>query len=331
MLIFNPLFIAIVAHFFVLFFYKNISIPPLHFALLLLVFLFSNFYFLSYLKKFRISGVSFLQGLHWRFYSLIVVGSSIIEYTYFGLPILGDTLYTEYGFPFLHHIVVSSWLVVFIKFRSKKISYLMLIFAILNPIFILNRDLLMLTLFIIMARFWLSGYINKKRFLLAIPLILILFSVLGDIRSPNALNAVDLPFSFDLTASYLVWPIIYFTAATFNMLNNFNSLSYDLYSPLITTFPEYYKFIVQFGIFGIIVYVFLAMLPIFYSNIFINREQRVFMLFVYYQLIAGILFSSKLFNTHLLFTLLLFSLMSYTSSRRWVWKRAVILPKINTQ
>jgi hypothetical protein len=314
MIIFHPALVAIIAHFFVLLFYENILISHLYIALIFIIFFLSSVFFHKYLKKFRASGVLLLQGMYWRFYSLIVLASSIVEYSYFGLPVFGDILYVKFGFPFLHHIVVSSWAIIFIKFKSKYTFYLMLLFSILNPILILNRDLLMITFFMIVVRFWLSGHVNKKIFFIAALLAVTVFSILGEIRSPNALNAINLPFSFEMDGltNYLAWPVIYFTASTFNMINNIDFLSYDLYSPLITTFPEYYKFIIQFGSFGIVVYAFLLMIPVFYSKILRNYEQRAFLLFLYYQLIAGVLFSSKLFNTHLIFISILFFLMSYS-------------------
>jgi len=253
----------------------------------------------------------FLSGAIWRFFAYFVILSNLIEFAYFGVPLFGASVYVDYGFPLLHHVAVSSWLLLFVKGKLKIERYLFVIFGVLTPIFILNRDLLMLSSFVFVLYLLLSSRIKLRYLLLFGFSMLLFFGFLGQVRSAYAMSIVSLPTTFDLSSvsPYLFWPFVYLTSSTFNFSFNFELYATTLYDPLINVFPEYYKFYLMFpdyGFFGIYLYfIFTFFILVLVAKLKGNFKFLLFG-FVFYQFLMGVVFADKFYTTHTLFVFVLF-------------------------
>ena len=106
-----------------------------------------------------------LKSTIWKFVGLFILFINIAEFLLFGVPLLSllgigkFVIYAKYVLPLFHHIAVSSWLLLFIKYKNKSIEFLMHLFALLNPFLIVNRDLILLTYFTLFIKILLN---NRK-------------------------------------------------------------------------------------------------------------------------------------------------------------------------
>lgn len=244
--------------------------------------------------------------------SLIIVGASLLEFSLFGVPLFGDVLYVEFGLPLIHHIAVSSWLLVFVasQARRRPAGWLLHVFAMANPILMLNRDTLLLTLFCQLALAIMQRRIRGRLFWPILAGILALFGVIGELRSPNVIEAIDIPFAVDASAlpALALWPLIYITSSAFNMFANFDTLRLELHFPLINVFPEAHVWAASLGSHAVI--------PIFYfavGGLLLALRKAasarrmlvpMYVYFVYQGYMA--VFSTKFFTTNSLFVLGLF-------------------------
>lgn len=249
----------------------------------------------------------------------LVIASSLIEYMVFGIPLMGDGLYTEFGFPFIHHIAVTSWLLIFI-FKTESNIFLrkiFLAFALLNPLLMLNRDILLLTLFCIITIYLEERKLRLRSLVLIMLLVLMFFGLVGQIRSPLALSIVTLPFSFDrsLVPDIVMWPVIYITSSAFNMYFNLNFKSLDLYCELINVFPEAYRWVADFGYFAFPTFYFFVMCGLTFFNKISSICGEFYPVYVYfvYQAYMSI-FSVKVFTTNSFFVVILIGILFFIKS-----------------
>lgn len=252
-----------------------------------------------------------------RLVTLLIVCASLIEYTIFGVPVFGDLIYVDFGLPWLHHLSVTSWLLVFTAraFDSRPLRHCTWAFALLNPILMLNRDALLLTLFSFLAASMLSGRLRGWHIAGAFGAAGAVFGLVGDLRSPLALQVIGLPLFFDATElpSVLVWPLVYVTSSAFNMLYNFDSLRLELYSDFINVFPEAFNWAVRSNTY--------VAIPVFYGVIvsllltlhrWASTRPALVPLYVYFLYQAYMsLFAVKFFTTNSLFVCSLLFAMAF--------------------
>lgn len=251
-----------------------------------------------------------LGGLSWRLLGYLVVIVGISELAYFGVPLLGVANYAEYGFPFLHHIAVFSWVLLFISYaKYEKVFFAF--FAFLNPLLIMNRDLLLLTGFVLLMVLILKGYVSFLRFVCLLLFFCVVFGLLGQMRSGYAMSLIELPttFALDELPSSISWPFLYLTSSTFNFLDNMFSDSIVLYEPLINVLPEYEFFYFMFGDSGFFLYFFLTFSIVFVSYLAFNKLSILLFLFLLYQFMMGVIFADKFYISHTLFVVLVFVLL----------------------
>lgn len=249
----------------------------------------------------RIRGENFLE--------ILIIGVNILEYISFGIPLTGKVVYAFFGFPLLHHIAVSSWMLSFSKKNKIKI------FSYINPILMLNRDLLLLTIFSIFIINIINQKLKLKYIFPIIVIVLLGFGALGEIRSPNALSIIKLPFReyIYILPNILKWPLIYISSSYFNFLFNLNNgSSYLLYSSFINVFPEVYKYYDLFNYSGVIVFLssVYCVNVLFFLNSYKNKNYLMLYIYLIYQSIMT-LFSSKYFITNTLFTILFLIFFNY--------------------
>jgi hypothetical protein len=129
---FNPLTITIICHLFVALFYDFVSYeflaliaPSVFIAMLTAIYL--NKFFKNLLQD-QFADACLTHDL-WKTFGLIVILVGILEIVYFSLPLLGTLIYIDFGFSFLHHIAVSSWLLIFIEFKSKRLNKIKYVYA----------------------------------------------------------------------------------------------------------------------------------------------------------------------------------------------------------
>jgi hypothetical protein len=251
-----------------------------------------------------------------RAVAYLVIASSLIEYMVFGIPLIGDAIYIEFGFPFIHHLAVTSWLLIFIfKAESNKLlRRIFLAFALLNPLLMLNRDILLLTLFCIMTIYLEERKVRLRSLVLIMLLILMLFGLVGQIRSPYALSIISLPFSFDssMVPDIVMWPVIYITSSAFNMYFNLNFKSLDLYCDLINVFPEAYRWVADIGYFAFPTFYFFVMSGLTFFNKISSICGEFYPVYVYfvYQAYMSI-FSVKVFTTNSFFVVMLIGILFF--------------------
>ena len=303
----NPFVVACLANILVFCFFSDLRFSPL---LLLCIFI-SYIVSLPFVYNSLSSAMKYIQNFRlystfWKFFGFSVALVCLLEYLYFGLPVLGQVRYVDFGFPFLHHICVSTWMLPHIKYQNKFIRVALLILTAINPIIIVNRDILMLTLLSLLIVGLSRESISFVRAIVSGLIGLVVFSVIGYARSPFALSIVDLPFSFQHNL-FTFWPTVYIFGSTFNMMNELPNYSWTLYSKYITTFPEYYKFVHHFqNELAVLFYPLLIILLFFLTKGIRPSSRGYLLLFLYVETLFGVIFSGKLFNSHTLFVFLLF-------------------------
>jgi hypothetical protein len=259
------------------------------------------------INKFRLPNL-------FTFFIPIIVISNMIEFYLLGVPIFNDQVsYHKFGLAFIHHVSVSSWILIFgLLDRSKLVvKILLLILSFSIPILIQNRDLFLLTCYSLFVVSYLSGFIRSRIIqLLFIVTVMVAFGVLGEIRSQGALAITlkNMPFSPWLSdlPSFAQWSFIYPASSIFNSVW-YVSGNNELYYENINAVSEFMIFFRHIGWLS----VFLFYLSLFFIlNLFrymvrINIIFFPLFIFLQYQAIMSI-FSSKIFITHTLFQLVLF-------------------------
>lgn len=134
----------------------------------------------------------------------IIILVSLVELVFFGVPLLGSVKYNEFGFFILHHLAISSWVVVLLS--RGKIQRVALIYNTVFAILIFNRQAVLLGFLAVLMKVDWRLYMKRLFFfgLLAI----VLLSILGSYRS--ALLGVDFsPFSSYTDFRFLDFPLLY--------------------------------------------------------------------------------------------------------------------------
>jgi len=268
-------------------------------------------YLNSFLKVIRRSNVNrslYLTSIFWKCFGIVIVIICVAELFYFGIPLFGHVRYVDFGFGLLHHIAVTTWILVFIKYRMRWLNNLMLVFALIFPLLIFNRDLFLLTLCCIIFARYLVNKLSVRHLLIVASLFVLLFSQAGKLRSGNVHKIIELPLNFDLDTLGLAgfWIFTYVTSPMFNIHYNFESLERALYEPLLTVFPEFYKIMQIYPFFGMYLYFLIGLTLVVFPAILRFPGWLSFSFFFYYQFTMGCVFGNKLLNTHSLYVVLLF-------------------------
>lgn len=314
----NPAIVQFFAVAFVCYFY-SVDISD-HFFHSLFVFLlgvigslFYYFAFIDFSKRLNREGANViflsLDGFFWNAYGVLIIFLLFVEIFYFGLPLLGGTNYASFGFPFLHHIVVSSWILLFIR-CNQFLNVIFRFFAVATPFLIVNRDLFLLTFFMLFFNFLISGRLSIFRILLVVIFVGILFGAIGVLRSGAAQLYIDLPISFDYSEMnpLLFWVFIYFTSSTFNILYSLPFGGVVLYDPLINVVPEYGRYLIDYDYFGFYFFYFTGTVVLLVTYLLRERLTPFVFIFFIYQVLMASVFADKLFVSHSFFILCLFAL-----------------------
>lgn len=252
---------------------------------------------------------------------LVIIGSNLIEYSCMGVPFLGNIIYANFGLPLLHHVSVSSWLLIFLapSFKNKMIVGALIIFALINPLLMLNRDVLLLTFFTISTYLWYKGLIKIIHIILLTFLVVFLFGLLGEYRSPNGLNSLTLPFTFNIDNLNFtsLWLLLYTTSSSFNMYSNFDQTTLNLVNQFANVFPEPYRWVAYSGspycfLFFFLIVSFLLLVFRVLASLSAIGYWFLFFLYIIYQTFMA-LFGVKFFTTNTVFVFLLFVLISIFS------------------
>lgn len=271
-------------------------------------------FYQNFSKQLSLKTNIYLSGTIWTFYFVIIIICNLIEYISFGFPfisILGygkKIIYAQYGFPLIHHISVSSWIGLFIKTKNQTLNSFFCLFAIINPLLIINRDLLLLTFFCLFIIILLKNRNSLIPIILMI-FVAIIFGVLGNFRSGSALENTNLPILNDeiKSNSLLLWLFTYITSSWYNFFNNIISKSDILIYKNINTFPGVYYWFKNLDTMGIILFYYCNFLVLFFIDKLKNqiKEYQVLYLYILYQSFMTI-FSNKIFKTNTLYTAMIF-------------------------
>jgi hypothetical protein len=258
----------------------------------------------------------------------VIIIANISEYFILGVPLLStDVSYHTFGLPYVHHISVSSWLLLFaIRLTNRKIfNVFLLLFALLNPIFMQNRDILLLTVYVGVVLLTINNKLSFfKLFLIAFS-ILLLFGKLGMIRSPLGLELAleSLPLSIEYDTESILFPfywfLIYFTGSIFNSLYLMAG-NYIIYYENINAISEFMGWYRDVGFFGFIAFEASLLSILIISLMLATKNSKFLAIYVYlnFQVIMT-LFSKKVFLTNTLFTIafiLIFYLLWFFSRKR---------------
>ena len=258
---------------------------------------------------------------------VIIITVNIMEFVVFGVPFLKmlglpvkAVSYARFGFPLFHHIAVSSWMFVFFKSKSKVINFLYKLIAFLIPLFIINRDLLLLTVFC----FFIMLVMNKdyKKILFLFIITLIVFTWLGGIRSGNALKQTVLPIKqniYEYINGVGLWIFSYLTVSWFNFSNNLTSKADYLFAENINTFPEVYRFYVYLDVLGFVLFfVIVFCLLVLVCKLF-NKKRGLSLIYVFmlYQALTT-MFGYKIFISHSVFTVVFIFAIVFIFDYRYV-------------
>lgn len=245
-----------------------------------------------------------------------IVSAMLLEYLTLGIPLLGHTSYHTFGYPYIHHISVSSWLFIFCinGENTKLLNTTFLVSALLNPLLMVNRDAFLLTIFAIVSALIIKKMIRSYHLIFAAIFVVFVFGYVGQIRSPQALEQINnaMPLRFDLLDMHpsIAWFSIYSFSSMFNLLTNFQNEVTQLYYQHINTFPEVTNWIREYGGIGAAVFYSLVggLVLLVYLIALKNKYLVPFYIYLCYQSIMT-LFSKKFFKTNTLFVLLFLLLL----------------------
>ena len=202
--------------------------------------------------------------------------------------------------------------------KRKLLRIIFFWFAFLNPLLMLNRDVFLLTAFCLMVILIDERRLKYKKILMGILFLLVIFGIVGQIRSPFALASIILPFAIDLSnmPSIVMWPIIYITSSAFNMFNNFDTLGMELFADSINVFPEAYIWMVSVGSYlGCAIFYFFAscLLLILHRVSLVHSHFYPLYIYFLYQSYMSI-FSVKIFTSNSFFISLVFIILFIVSN-----------------
>lgn len=255
------------------------------------------------------------------FYGFLVFLSNIIEFTLLGVPLINENVsYHDFGFAYLHHISVSSWIFVFLAFSSRQRVKKIVLFslAIIFPLLYQNRDVLVLTLYCILIISVAKGYIKSPVKIFFIGLAgLLFFGFLGEIRSPGqlaiALNHMPFRNWVSDLPNVLLWPLIYMSSPIFNSVNFIYGADEIVYEN-INAVSEFMRGYNLFGLVGVLFYFFFVFLILLVSQTVVRFSSIYlpFYVFISYQCLMGT-FSRKVFISHTLYGFLAFIVLLFAA------------------
>lgn len=242
---------------------------------------------------------------------------SFLEYYFFGFPFFHQVIYANFGFSVLHHVAVTSWIGVplFFIYRRGWLRWVFLLFAAVNPVLMLNRDMLLLTFFVFICSFSVFARVSLRWVSALIAIAVVSFVGLGEMRSPGVIATIDLPFSFGIESSFLRWLVIYATSSMFNVYSNIMDMGVYLYDIRINVFPEPYLWSSRAGslLAGLLfyggVFCFLAFLRVGAQR---NPWLLVLLMYFLYQAYMSA-FSVKVLTTNSLFVVMFIALGFFLS------------------
>lgn len=261
----------------------------------------------------------------------IIIFCSCFEYLTLGVPAFNQISYHIFGFPILHHVSVSSWLLLFCvnKNYDNKYNSFLVAFAFLNPLLMVNRDLFLLTTYSSIVLLLLNKKISWKYLIGFAAITLLVFGYVGQLRSPTGIRDMNLPFAFDKFKVFppFVWLMTYFSAPMLNMHLTMHSLSDAIPFPTINTFPEVTTWIRDYNLGGMLFFYGLILAINTAAYLLSFRYVSFFPFFIYlnYQSIMT-LFSAKYFRTNTLFVGL-FLLMVYLADNLFSYSKGGSLEK----
>jgi hypothetical protein len=111
-------------------------------------------------------------------YFVLVLIIFVVEIAYFGIPILNDVNYTDFGFPILHHLLANAWILIF---TSKKADKKLLLFILFISVCLANRTMFLTTIIAFLMR----APISRRGLLIAIINVFVIFTIIGIIRAQS--------------------------------------------------------------------------------------------------------------------------------------------------
>jgi hypothetical protein len=237
---------------------------------------------------------------------------------------------------------VSSWLVLFAvgKTNKKKFNIFLLLFALLNPILMQNRDILLLTFYTGVVLLTINNKLSLFKLLVIGFFVILLFGILGIIRSPLGLQLAleNLPLSIEYDTESVLFPfywfLIYLTGSIFNSLYLMAG-NYTIYYENINAISEFMGWYRDLGFFGFIAFEVFLLAILVVSLILIMKNSKFLAIYVYlnFQVIMT-LFSKKVFLTNTLFTIafiLIFYVLWLFSRKRFnIFNLPFLVKTINT-
>jgi hypothetical protein len=233
-----------------------------------------------------------------RYISLISITSELI---YFGFPLLGSVPYNEFGWPVIHHLSVTTWVLVLFGNRRKNLD---LCLTILIAVVIFNRQL---ALYAILS-YLLTTKLTKKQTIIGGVILTIIILYLGVIRN----NTLGVDTSNDTTSTNLEnSPLFFIYLFLLGPLHTSLSMSSEMWDNYLSnywnTLPGWMipsnlfdlqpavSFILFYGIFSLISY-FLSKIRCLHIKIFGLLIQ----VYLYFSFFSNVLISTSIIANYLI-------------------------------
>lgn len=113
-----------------------------------------------------------------RLLFIMIVTSQFSELLYFGIPLLGNLSYTEFGFPVIHHISLMMWMLVIFSNKNQK---LYLVLHTMYCLLIFNRQYILIGLLAFL--FSSKKYLSTQFKITILGLVVLFLSFLGNLRN----------------------------------------------------------------------------------------------------------------------------------------------------
>lgn len=179
-------------------------------------------------------------------FSLLVLTIFILELAYFGVPILGHTSYTKFGFPVLHHFVANAWILLVV---TRRPSVYTLIGILIIAVCIANRTLF----FAALVAFFIAKPPRIMNLITGSALTAIIFTMIGIARAKTGvfsdvelLPGLVVPEQLFFLVLYVIGPAmaVLDTGSSFEVVSYWNTVPEWMLSREI---PVYLNFIIFYG------------------------------------------------------------------------------------
>lgn len=189
-----------------------------------------------------------------KIYFFIVLTVFSAEIVYFGVPILNNVKYTEFGFPILHHIVANAWILVL---TSKKVDKKILFFVLIIAVCLANRTLLLAAI----VAFLMRVEISRNNLIKLVVSITLLFTAIGIMRaSSGAFYNIELVQGL-VVPEYMFFIILYLLGPSISIngdVRNFVIGDYWNTSPewyVSAALPDYANFLLFYGLVLLVIWI----------------------------------------------------------------------------